>query len=201
MGRTRARIAPPGRRWSLRTSPGRPGTGRVDLAGRARHGAGPRGHPTWNVFLEYWGSAPGEHRAVAVRLQARGSARLVLVCGRRHADLLEATEDGGYVYTFTGGYQLTDGREPRMPLHGSLQVTLRFWADGTEPLLDRHHALRSLIIRTAVRPQQSNLRERDVCIDGSVGSDIWSWFVIVKGGSRSGREAPRRPQIRTTLVD
>jgi len=90
------------------------------------------GHPTWNLFLEYWGSASGTSGQLQYDFRLGGQQGWYSYAGAATLSSSGPTDDGGYVYTFTGGYQLADGAgSPGMPLHGSLQVTFRFWADGS----------------------------------------------------------------------
>jgi len=90
------------------------------------------GRPTWNLFLEYWGSASGTSGQLQYDFKLGAKQGWYSYAGVATLISSGPTEDGGYTYTFTGGYQLTDGAgDPGMPVHGSLQVTLRFWADGT----------------------------------------------------------------------
>ena len=90
------------------------------------------GHPTLNLFLEYWGSASGTTGQLQYDFKLGGQQGWFSYAGVATLSSSGPTDDGGYSYTFTGGYQLTDGAgDAGMPIGGSLQVTLRFWADGT----------------------------------------------------------------------
>jgi hypothetical protein len=89
------------------------------------------GHPTWNLYLEYWGSAVGTTGQLQYDFKLGSQQGWYSYSGVAALSSSGPTDDGGYLYTFTGGYQLTDGAGGSgMPRQGSLQVSLRFWADG-----------------------------------------------------------------------
>ena len=89
------------------------------------------GHPTWNLYLEYWGSATGTTGQLQYDFKLGTQQGWYSYAGVATLTSAVPTDDGGYLYTFTGGYQLTDGAGGTgMPQHGSLQVSLRYWADG-----------------------------------------------------------------------
>ena len=92
----------------------------------------PQGHPSWKVYLEYWGSAEGDSGQLQYQFRLAGAQGWYSYSGAAVLTSIDASDDDGYVYTFAGGYQLNagPGAEP-MPHHGSLQIQLHFWPDGT----------------------------------------------------------------------
>ena len=90
------------------------------------------GRPAWKLYLEYWGSAEATagHLQYQFKLDTAGGWLSYSGVATLNAEV--ATAEGGYLYTFMGGYQLlgASGSEV-VPQQGSMQVQLRFWPDGT----------------------------------------------------------------------
>ena len=90
------------------------------------------GSPSWKVYLEYWGSADKTTGRLGYDFKLEGPNGWVGYAGTAVIVDAQPTADGGYVYTFSGGYQPTDVTpDPGMPQAGSLQIQLHYWADGT----------------------------------------------------------------------
>jgi hypothetical protein len=91
-----------------------------------------QGQPSWKAYVQYAGSAEGTTGRLDFQFKLATDLGWYSYSGIAVLSSGGATSDGGYDYTFVGPYHLDDAPgEEAVPVQGSVQFKVRFWADGT----------------------------------------------------------------------
>ncbi len=90
------------------------------------------GRPSWAVNLQYWGGATGSSGQLGFEFRLGTEVGWFTYSGGAGLVSAAATDDGGYLYTFSGNYHLDAAPgNAAVPRQGLVEIQLRFWADGT----------------------------------------------------------------------